>query len=181
MAIPSPAGAPGYGVGECAWPGCAGGGSLECSEINGCVVDAITDASVDILTNKDILSGTNRINLSTVAVQGIAADEVILGNSADAADYATIPICNSNSFLNYASGAFGCADPSTTTGSLTNKTIAASTNLLDLSAGVTVTGITDDDIVIGDGAGTTIYTGIPDCNGGNHLTYTASTHTFGCD
>jgi hypothetical protein len=41
--------------------------------------------------------------------------------------------------------------------------------------------IVDDDVLLGDGAGSFVYANMPDCNTNNMLTYTAATNTFGCD
>jgi hypothetical protein len=41
--------------------------------------------------------------------------------------------------------------------------------------------IVDDDVLLGDAAGSFSYVNVPDCNTNNMLTYTAATNTFGCD
>lgn len=41
--------------------------------------------------------------------------------------------------------------------------------------------LADDDVVMGDGAGSLAYVNIPDCNTEQMLTYTASTNTWGCE
>ncbi|MCH8265135.1 MAG: hypothetical protein IIC10_07020, partial [Proteobacteria bacterium] len=60
--------------------------------------------------------------------------------------------------------------------------MSLSTNSIDMDAGVTITGLTDDDLIIGNtSGGTSLYVSVPDCHTNNMLTYTQSTHSFCCD
>lgn len=131
----------------------------ECSEITGCVQNAITASSTDTLTNKTINADNNTVsNIDTTEIKAatlVTAAETIAANNNDT----TIP--TSAAVKAYADSVGG--------GSETN------------SLETLTTGILINEVPVGTASGVATYKAIPDCNvAGSALNYEDSTQEWSC-
>jgi hypothetical protein len=148
-----------------------GGGAPAFSSITG---DTSTGEAMVVGTGSSItLTGTGAITASDVQIQAGGAPTA----------NGLVRYDSTSNTLEYGANAVNRTVVNTNEAqSLSNKTFSASNNSFDLSAGVSVTGIIDDQLIVGTGSNTTDYSTLTTCAGaGNALTYNTTGNAFGCE